>query len=352
MIFVNARFLTQSITGVQRYAIEISRILKKINPSIRFVAPSNILHPEIAKELNVEIIGNLKGHLWEQIELPRFLKKQGVPLLLSLGSTAPISYKRKIVTVHDLAYIHFPDAVSWKFRLYYNFLIPKVLRSSLHITSVSEFSKNDICEVYKIPREKVSVVYNASSFELNSTQVIAHKEKFILGVGSIQPYKNIEALVSAFVIFKKRIGSEYLLKLVGGSNKGVFKDTSLMKKIEENRDVQFTGYLTDTELLALYGSASCFVFPSLFEGFGIPPLEAMACGCPVIASTAASIPEVCGNAALYCDPYDVEDIAEKMFQLVNDKQLQSELVDLGYENTQRFSWQKSAEDLHDLLIKH
>lgn len=352
MIFVNARFLTQSITGVQRYAIEISRILKELDPTIRFIAPSNINNSEIAKELGVETVGSLKGHLWEQIDLPIFLKKQGNPLLLSLGTTAPIFYKRKIVTVHDLAYIHFPDAVSWKFRLYYGFLVPKVLRSSLHITSVSNFSKNDICNVYNIPAEKISVVYNASSFDSNTTNSSISEKKFILAVGSIQPYKNIEALVFAFDIFNKRMGNEYVLKLVGGMNKNVFKDTSLMQTIEKNAAVQFTGYLMDAELLALYGSASCFVFPSLFEGFGIPPLEAMACGCPVIASTAASIPEVCQMAALYCDPCNIEDIAEKIFQLVNDDELKSKLVDFGYENIKRFSWRKSAQDLYEILIKH
>ncbi|EZP41374.1 glycosyltransferase family 4 protein [Janthinobacterium lividum] len=352
MIFINARFLTQSITGVQRYALEISRILKKIDPSIRFVAPKNIKHPELAKELGVEVIGRLTGHLWEQIELPRFLKSNGSPLLLSLATTAPVFYARKIVTVHDLAFMHFPDAVSWKFRLYYNFLIPRVLRSSLHVTTVSNFSKNDICSTYRIKPGHLTVVYNASSSIFHAENAALAKEKAIIAVGSIQPYKNIETLVKAFDLFKQRGGSDYVLKLIGGWNKSVFKATALAQMLEGRSDVQLTGYVADADLFKMYGSATCYVFPSRFEGFGIPPLEAMACACPVIASTAASIPEVCLDAALYFDPDSADDMAEKMLQLVNDKALQEELVKKGTENIKRFSWEKSGQAMFEIIKKY
>ncbi|MGK5054307.1 glycosyltransferase family 4 protein [Janthinobacterium sp. RB2P8] len=352
MVFVNARFLTQSITGVQRYALEICRILKKIDSSIRFVAPNNIIHPALAEELGVEVIGRFTGHLWEQLELPIFLKRNGSPLLFSLATTAPIFYKRKIVTIHDLAFLHFPDAHSWKFRCFYRFLIPRVLRSSLHITTVSEFSKNDISIKYNIRRDNISVIYNASSFDQNPNENFAVKNNVILAVGSVQAYKNIETLVAAFNIFKTQVEPGYVLKLVGGLNKNVFKDVTFGEIIKkQGDDVKLTGYLTDTELHELYRSSKCFVFPSLFEGFGIPPLEAMACGCPVIASNATSIPEVCKDGALYFDPYNIKDLSEKMISLVNNDILQKKLIERGLENIQRFSWNKSANVVYKLLKK-
>lgn len=352
MIIVNSRFLTQPITGVQRNAIEISRILKKICPEIRFVAPGNIVHHDIAKELGAETTGRLKGHLWEQLELPIFLKKQGRPLLISLATTAPLLYKRKIVSVHDLAFLHFPNAVSWKFRTVYKFLIPRVVSSSLHITTGSEFSKNDICEKYGTSPDHITIISNASSFVYKGGEHPVAKEKVIIAVGSMQPYKNIEALVSAFALFQEKHQSEYVLKLVGGLDKKVFQDTQLSSIIKSRNDVKLTGYLSDADLFSLYSSSTCFVFPSLFEGFGIPPLEAMACGCPVIASTAASIPEVCGDAAVYIDPYSIEDIAEKMSQVVDSPALQQEMVAKGYKNIERFSWEKCARSLWNIVEKY
>jgi glycosyltransferase involved in cell wall biosynthesis len=352
MIVVNARFLTQPITGVQRYALEICRALKLLDPSIRFVAPHNIVHHALAKELGVITCGRLSGHLWEQLSLPAYLRANGKPLLLSLATTAPVLYARKIVTVHDLAFKHFPLAVSWKFRLYYTWLIPRVLRTSLHVTTVSKFSQRDICTRYGLPQQRVSVVYNATSFSGAAADPDAPKQKIIIAVGSIQPYKNIAALVAAFALFKQGGAQGYVLKLVGGVDTRVFSGGALRQAAGAGADIEYTGYLSDDALLELYRSATCFVFPSLFEGFGIPPLEAMACGCPVIASNAASIPEVCGDAVLYCDPHSVADIAARMSELVGDAQLQARLVAKGYQNLQRFSWQASAAALLAIARRH
>ena len=163
MIIVNARFLTQKITGVQRYGIELSRKLKSLDPTIRFVAPKNIIHHDIADELDLEVYGIFTGHLWEQMELPLFLKKQGNPILLNLANTAPIFYKRKITNIHDIVFEHYPDSVSWKFKIFYQFLIPKVIKTSLHITTDSDFSKKDISQYYSVDENSFSVVHLGSS---------------------------------------------------------------------------------------------------------------------------------------------------------------------------------------------
>lgn len=348
MIIINARFLTQRITGVQRYAIEMSRALKKIDSSVRFVAPDGIIHHELAKELGVEIVGKLKGHLWEQIELPRYLSAQGNPLLLSLATTAPILYRKKIVTVHDLSIWHFPKAVSWKFRLLYRFLLPRVVRSSLHITTVSNFCKNDIVEKFGASPGHLSVIYNASSFTGQASEVQRPDKQVLIAVGSLQPYKNIAGLIEAFKLLKQSTGANYVLKLVGGIDRGVFKASPLLEMIDENKDIEITGYVSDAELLELYGSATAFVFPSLFEGFGMPPLEAMACGCPVIASNAASIPEVCGDAAIYFNPRDAKEMAQRISEVMANPGLRADLSKSGYLNAARFGWDKSAQQMFEL----
>jgi len=344
-IYINSRFLTQNITGVQRFAIEISKELKKLyKDNILFVSPKNIIHIDLAKELNVKIVGNHTGHLWEQIDLPRYLKSVGSPLLLNLANTAPLFYKNKIVTIHDIAYEKFPKNFDWKFRYFYKFLVPSIIKTSKHIFTVSQFSKNEIIECYKVDKNKISVVYNA----VNKIFKLIKKDfnnEYILAVSSLNYQKNFHSLIKAFNKLKNK---DIKLYLVGDINKS-FADTQLLKDIEQNKNILFQGRVSDNELINLYSNAICFIYPSLYEGFGIPPLEAQACGCPVIVSNVASLPEVCSNSALYCNPYDTDDIKEKIELLVNDKDLQNELIQKGFENIKRFSWEKSAKKLIGII---
>ncbi len=159
-LIVNARFLTQPLTGVQRFAIELCLCLKKILPGMKFVAPRNILHQKIAEELEVEPFGKFTSHLWEQIELPVFLKQQHSPLLLNLCNTAPLFYKRNIVCIHDIAFQVNPGWFSPTFVKLYKFLIPRIARRSLQVLTVSNFSKAEIISYTGIPENKVKVIYN------------------------------------------------------------------------------------------------------------------------------------------------------------------------------------------------
>lgn len=164
MLIINSRFLTQQITGVQRFAIEISLRLKDmLKDNVLFVAPNNIVQFEIAKQLNVKIIGKHTGHLWEQWDLPKWLKHNGSPLLLNLCNLAPLRYKNKISTIHDVSFVRFPQTYSRKFLLLYQFIIPKIILSSKLILTVSQFSKDEIVDVYKTDDKKIVVVYNAVS---------------------------------------------------------------------------------------------------------------------------------------------------------------------------------------------
>jgi glycosyltransferase involved in cell wall biosynthesis len=348
MICINSRFLTQKITGSQRFAIEISRQLRKLLPEARFVSPKNIIHYDIAKELEVESFGKLTGHLWEQIELPLYLRKKGSPLLLNLVNTAPIFYKNKMVVIHDISWKHFPEYLSKSFYLWYNFMIPRVAKTSKIIFTVSNFSREDISKGLQIDLSKIETVYNAISE--NFVFLNKKREKMILSVASLNYIKNIESLIKAF-IFLKSVNKflDYKLVLCGGYNKKVFAKTNLFELSKNRDDIVFTGYLSDEKLVEYYNKASLFVFPSFFESFGIPPIEAMASGCPCVVSNVASLPEVCGDAAYYVNPYDVEDIARGIETVLSDEKLREDLIKKGFENIKRFSWEESAKKIVQIM---
>lgn len=339
MLIINSRFLTQNITGVQRFAIEISKQLKKLlGDKVQFVSPKNIVHTELAKELDVKIVGNKSGHLWEQIDLPLYLSKKNSPMLLNLANTAPLFYKNKIVTVYDLAFYHHPEWFSKKFALFYNFLIPKILRNSKHIFTDSNYVRDDISKSYNIKKEKITTIYGSHSDIFKNN--INVKEQFVLAVGSIDPRKNLTILIDIFKELKN-----IKLVIVGQENR-VFSSLDIT---ELPNNIVFTGYINDDELASLYNKASFFVYPSFFEGFGIPPLEAQACGCPVISSSTTSLPEAGEDSFLYCNPYDKVDIKNKILELTEDDELKKELIQKGFENIKRFSWEESAKKIIDAI---
>jgi len=345
VLAVNARFVTQNITGVQRYAIELSRQLKKLlGDKVHFVSPKNIAHLDLAEELDIHIVGNRTGHLWEQIDLPMYLKSIASPILLNLGNTAPLFYSNKISTVHDIAYERFARTFSWKFRLFYKILIPKLIISSKHIITVSEFSKKEISDFYKTDDKKISVVYHSVS-EKFKPSVKKNSEKYILAVSSLNYRKNLQSLVKAF---NQLNDSKVKLFLVGDKNRN-FDNSKPPNEIENNPNIVFKAHVDDDELIYLYSNAICFVYPSLYEGFGIPPLEAQACGCPVICSNVASLPEVYRDSVLYCNPYDIDDIKEKIILVSNNEALRNELRQKGFENIRRFSCEQSAKKLLEII---
>lgn len=338
MIVVNARFLTQPITGVQRYGIEISLALKKIHKDIIFIAPKDIIHRDIALKLGAVSFGNLRGHAWEQYELPKYLKKTNSPLLVNLANTAPVFYKNKISTIHDIAFEKFPQNFSWKFRKYYQLLVPKIISSSRRVFTVSEFSKSEICSLYKINTSKIHVIPNASSAIFTKGSRREPTAKYILAVSSLTQQKNFTGLIDAFNILEDQ---QHELLLVGSINRN-FAAQTLIDKIDSNPRIKFAGRVSDEALIDLYRNAAAFIHPSFYEGFGIPPLEAQACGCPVICSNIASLSEVCGSSALYFDPYNPSDIADKIDSVLIDPNLSKKLILSGSENIKRFSWESSA----------
>lgn len=342
MIVINARFLTQNITGVQRFANELCKRLPNTikNHTLLFVAPKNI-SLKIKCFSNVHTFGRFHGQLWEQIDLPIFLKSKDNPLLINLVGIGPVFYKRKILAIYDLAFKHFPEWFSYSFQRAYNVLVPLSAKNSLFLITDSNYVKEDIYRTYKFNKKKITVIYAASS------DIFLYKglkrEKIILTVSSIDPRKNLGRIIEAYNL----LDTDYKLVIVGSKNK-TFSKLDIDKKLL-NENVIFTGYLADNELVELYNKAEIFIYASLFEGFGIPPLEAQSCGCACIVSNSTALPEVYLDSVEYCDPFDVNSIRSSINSLITDKPKRNSFQEKGLQNVERFDWRKSAKVLEKVI---
>jgi len=342
-IIINARFLSQEITGVQRFAIEITKRLKHLHPEcdIHFFAPRNIRQTEPATEIEANRIGFLNGHLWEQIELPLYLKKGD--LLINLCNTAPVLHKNKLVVVHDLAFQQKEKWHSLSFRILYNTLIPLLLRTSTKVITVSETIKKEILGKYKIEDNKIDVIFNAVSSEIIEHNKTGESDKYILFVGSMDPRKNLVSLIRAFQSVSDK---SIVLKIAGGKS-------STFKNIEvsgENSDrIHFLGRVDDNQLKELYQNAVAFIYPSLYEGFGIPILEAMNNNCPVLASDIPVFREIYGNSIGYFDPGDIQSISNAINNLTEHPDTYNQLKENSSVLCKKYSWEKSAEKLYSII---
>jgi glycosyltransferase involved in cell wall biosynthesis len=238
-----------------------------------------------------------------------------------------------------------PTAFSLPFRLLYRVLMPLLGRISLKVLTVSEFSKQEIVSAFGVPNDKISVVAEGGEHILRIPPDTGAIQRFglsdrpyVLAVSNLATYKNFRLVLEAISLLGN---PPFDVAIAGGANSRVYGDPGLLN----SERVKWLGYVSDSELRSLYESAMCFVFPSLYEGFGIPPLEAMYCGCPVLASKAASIPEVCGDAALYFDPHDANELAILLMCSANDSDLCADLAKKGHARSTQFSWDRSARQI-------
>ncbi len=284
--------------------------------------------------------------IWEHTILPLNLVTRKVNLLFCPANIVPIwwpSGVRTVLTVHDVRVKVFPDTFSEGTRLYYEFLLSATLNRVDRIITVSEFSKSEIIKYFPETNGKITVIYEA--IDTNKFRFLNFpREKQILMLGAIARHKNVLNTLKAFSLVIGEI--PHKLIIVGSRDSGLPLDedvNEVLRKIPSDR-VVFTGKLRDEEIIELYNRSEFFVFPSLYEGFGFPPLEAMACGCPVIVSNVSSLPEVVGDAGIFVDPYSFEDIASKMVLLANNERLKEELKEKGFMRIKQFSWDKAAEE--------
>lgn len=314
-ITVNGRFLSQPVTGVQRYAFELLNALnslldaRSIEPvPITVLVPPNARNLPQWPSIRIQQVGRFTGQLWEQLDLP--LHARGTLLFTPCGG-APIIHQPHVVTIHDAGPFRTPAAYTIAYRTYYKALQRIISATASHILTVSEFSRRELTTVLHLPAAKITAIPLSGEHIIRCEPdqgVLLRNHlrpgQYVLGVGSRNPNKNLKGLIDAAAFFPP---SSLELVVAGGGDRSIFSDGQ-----PAPAGARSLGFVNDNELRTLYENAACFAFPSFYEGFGLPPLEAAALGCPVVVSNAASLPEIFGQAALYCDPHSPEDIARQI----------------------------------------
>lgn len=346
---VNGRFMGRPVTGVERFAHETLRALDQAMPhalphtELLVAVPQGVPDKLGLKHGRVVQVGRRQGHAWEQMELARF--RPELPLL-NLCNTAPLRRTGQLVVIHDAAVFALPQAYSWRFRQAYRVLHRLLAHSAARILTVSAFSQQELARHLNVPAERIGVLAAGGDHMLRVTPddgvLDRHglrQRPYVLAVSSNHLGKNFAVVAQAMLRLQR---PDFDVVIAGGLNHAVFSrsEQSLPPFIKR------VGYVSDGELNSLYQHAAVFVFPSVYEGFGLPPLEAMTLGCPVVSSHAASMPEVCGDAAVYFDPHDPDACVRALDQVM--KSGQAGRQDLGARSLARskeWSWQRAAQAL-------
>lgn len=336
MLYINGRFLTQPMTGVERYAYNMCKAMAEQQLPFTIVCPkAPILDCYEVSHLSIVHYGHGNSHLWEQCILPFFFLGKKNYIVLSFTGLGSILVRNKVMTIHDLSFLENPRWFSRPYYWWYKVMTPLAVKTSKHIITVSEFSKREIKRFYPFIKEQdITVVYNATDSNLFHflPQVPAPTERFALTVSSLDPRKNFNRLIEAFQDIQ-----DCKLYIVGTQHR-VFGESQK----NQGDNIHYLGRVTDEELVRLYNQAVCFIFPSLYEGFGLPPIEAMSCGCPVLVSDIPVLREVCGDAATYFGPYNPYAIRKTIQQFLANHRERTVI-------THRFSWAASAKAIISLL---
>jgi glycosyltransferase involved in cell wall biosynthesis len=354
-VYVNGRFLSQPVTGVQRFSAEIVGAIEALMaqgewPETSLLAPRRDGERQskpagLSRGLRERSVGQRHGHLWEQIDLPRAARGG---ILVNLGNTAPLLAGRgQVVVIHDAGVFDEPGSYSWKFRLWYKGLQRALAKAGAGIATVSEFSRQRIAACLGIDPARISVIYEGADHILRTPadpQTLQRHNlragQFALVVGSRAAHKNLAGLTHVAQALQRR---GMVVAVAGGGNTAVFQAT------DEALGARCLGRTTDAELRALYETAACLLFPSRYEGFGLPPVEAMACGCPVIAARGGAVEEVCGDSALYADMDAPQSLTATFERLLEEPGLAADLRARGLRRAGGLSWAASARKLGDVV---
>lgn len=369
-IAVNTRFLLKGkLEGIGWFTFEIIKRMVQNHPEHEFIFFFDRPYDSqfiFAKNIKAVVLPPPARHpilwyIWFEFSVFFALKKYKADVFISTdGFLSLVSKVPTILVVHDLAFEHFPQHLPFKFRFYLRKYTPKFVKKALHIITVSEFSKKDIIEKYGTNTDKISVVYNGVnelyktlSFEkkLEIKNRYADGCEYFVFTGALHPRKNILNLLEAFSKFKRKQQTSMKLLIIGRYAWKSEKIQTLIENHPYKNDVKHYDYMNVDELCNVIGSAYALTFVSFFEGFGIPVLEAMQCNVPVIVANNSSLPEVAGNAGLYVDATDVQDIADKMCTIFKDENIRKKLIENCESQSQKFSWDKSAILFYEIMIK-
>ncbi|MBU1992373.1 MAG: glycosyltransferase family 1 protein [Patescibacteria group bacterium] len=359
-IGIDCRMYSPAFTGIGRYVLELTENLFKLdkqneyvlffnNPEYKYFKPPN----ERVKKVLVDA-----GHysFAEQTTFLKKLNKEKLDLMHFTHFNAPLLYNKPfIVTIHDLTLTLFPGQKMTNFthRMAYHAVIKHAVKKAKHVIAVSNNTKNDLGKFLKADTNKVSVVYEGIAPEFkpikgHKLELVRGKydiqKPFLLYTGVFRSHKNLVNLVKAFAVIRKNYKLDIQLVITGREDKYYPEVKNTIEQLGLQNEIVMPGLVPEEDLISLYSTATIYVFPSLYEGFGLPPLEAMQCGTPVVCSNASCMPEVCGDAVLFFNPNDLSDIAEKVHTLYKDKNLQKKLIKKGLEHVQKFSWEKMAKE--------
>lgn len=369
-IAVNTRFLIKDrLEGIGWFTYETMKRITKDHPEHEFLFLfDRPFHSEFVFEKNItplEVFPPARHPLlwftWFELSLPLVFQKHKPDIFLSTDGFLSLSVKTpSIAVIHDINYEHIEAGMPWMVKTYYKNLMPRYAQRANRILTVSEFSKSDISNTYNINPEKIDLTCNGAGnayVPLNETEKNQVRQKFSGGdsyfvfVGSLHPRKNVARLLMAFDTFRKQTKEKIKLLVVGDRMFNTSQIETVYSDLTHKDDVVFTGRLSREDLTQVTAAALSLVFVPCFEGFGIPIVEAMKCGVPVITSNVTSMPEVAGNAALLADPYSVLSISNAMTKIAENPSLRNELSAKGLERANFFTWEKAAQAVWDSIEK-
>ena len=346
-MIINATNIGRNIAGISRYSLSISLYFLEHwdYPFQLFINKHALVHFEKAQNKDkIKVIsgtvspdfgfrGNFLRLLWTN---KLSLQNQTKLIFNTSPLEGSLHHKKQIITVYDTIPLLFPSNHKKQY-YYYKHILPIILKNSVKILTISENSKNSIMNYYRVPKENICVIGGGISNIFTNQKTNCTKQTYILYVGRLCPTKNIQGIIKAFDLLINKHKLDLRLKLTGKNGNLNFKINNATRK-----RIEFVGNVPENELVNLYTNASLFIFPSFYEGFGLPPLEAMASGCPVVVSNKGSLPEICGDAAYYINPYDEESIMEGMYKVLTDNIVRQTLIQNGLERVKMFSWEISA----------
>jgi glycosyltransferase involved in cell wall biosynthesis len=369
-IAVNTRLLLKGrLEGIGWYTQQMLERIVRAHPEHEFIFffdrpydPSFVFAPNVTPVVvHPQARHAVLFYLWFEWSVPFLLKKYKADLFLSTDGLCSLSTKvPTCLVMHDLAFEHYPQHLKLSHRWYLQHFSPKFARKAKRVVTVSEYSKEDIAKRYRIKPERIDVTYNGANpayRKLSWEEREAVKAEYTQGheyfvfAGALHPRKNVVALLQAFIKFKRRQRSPIKLVIVGRMAWKFEELVALRETMQFKEDVIWAGYMNVDQLSRVIGGAYALIYPSLFEGFGIPILEALKCGVPAVVSNTSSMPEVAGDAALLVDPTDVDDIAAKMGQIYKDEMLRNKLIAAAGPQSDKFDWDRSAEQLWDSMMR-